>query len=134
MATIESAEIVEVKAAAMRLRHYLAERARMGGVDFEQIHGVHVGEEDREAHLTAADLVTVLDALGDVAAVPGPPYGVGDDVSFLTGHNWHIGKVTSIIETGPGEWGVVATIDGKVVTATVNAQGVGGGIAPLRQH
>jgi hypothetical protein len=124
-----------VKGAASRLRKYLAERARTPGLDFEIVNGLNVGHPDRDAMLLSSDIQTVLDALGDLAPdIPGPPYAEGDDVSFLTGHNWHVGKVMAVVETTPGSWEVTAVLDGKSVTCTVDARGVGGGIAPLRQR
>lgn len=88
--------------------------------------------------LTADDLVTVLDALGDLGIDPDtqPPYAVDDDVSFLKNHTWLVGQVAAIepAEGPAGQWVVTVRLPQGSVVRTVDGRGVGGGVAPLRDH
>jgi hypothetical protein len=113
----------------------------MRGIDFESINGLN-SSGDGEAFLLSSDVVTVLDALGDLGVDTDtvPPYAVDDVVSFLHGNNWIVGKVAAIEPTNlRGQWSVTVRLDstlyraGSIVRA-VNSKGVGGGVAPIREH
>lgn len=46
----------ERDSAAKRVRKYLDERARIPNIDGNLVHGLHTGDEEREAELTVSDL------------------------------------------------------------------------------
>jgi hypothetical protein len=102
--------MTDVDEAKARVLHFLAERAKLSGLDQEEIAGVHGGaslmddpEEPHAAALLRSDLVTLVESLTaaqlanhDVLAMTSPPPLKGDDMelhSVLTdGWNtayWH---------------------------------------------
>lgn len=58
----------EIENAQKHVNKYLNERAKMLGLDREQIHGLHTGHELKEATLDASDLRTILAALESAQA------------------------------------------------------------------
>lgn len=121
----------------MRVRKYLAERARQPGLDFEVINGLNAGVAAREAYLLSSDLTVVLDALGEVARLPAPPYKVGDNCSWLEGSTWHVCEVTALDPLDDGRYRLYAdlnTAPGRGIAKTVDAEGIGEGVAPLRER
>lgn len=135
--TIDSAEVVELVEAAKRVRTYLAARATTKGIDFETINGLDKpGEQEEVAYLLSSDLTLILDALGEYGAPPvTAPFAVGDTCSYLRGKDWLIGTVQWINPVAEGEWEAgIALNDGTEIKRTLDVNGTGGGVAPLRDR
>lgn len=121
----------------MRVRKYLAERARQPGLDFEVVNGLNANVTGREAFLLASDLTTLLNAVGVPTVEQSAPYRIGDNCSWLEGSTWHVCEVTAIDPTDDDMYRVyldLNTAPGRGVAKTVDARGVGEGVAPLRDH
>jgi hypothetical protein len=52
----------DLEKAAKRVGHFLSEYRRIKGLDPDLIHSLNTGDEVREAHLTVADLYTLVSA------------------------------------------------------------------------
>jgi hypothetical protein len=53
----------DIQDASERVRHFLSEYGKIRGLDPDVVHALNTGDEVREAHLTVADLDTIVSAL-----------------------------------------------------------------------